>query len=57
MKSKSIIQGTPIKPAVDRTYSNDHGLRNAINVSKHFATKDLKYSGADDESYHEFIDQ
>ncbi len=53
----SNIQGSPIKTALERTSSNDHGPCNAINVSKRFATKDQKYSGADDESYDEFVDQ
>ncbi len=53
----SNIQGSLIKPAVERTSSNDHSPRNAINVSKRFATKDQKDNGADDDSYDEFVDQ
>ena len=53
----SNIQGSSIKPAVERTSSNGHGLRNAINASKCFATKNQKYSGAEDESYDKFVDQ
>ncbi len=56
-KTNSNIQGSPIKPAVERTYSNDCGPRNAINVIKRFATKDQKDSGENDESYDEFLEQ
>ena len=53
----SNIQGSLIKPAVERTSSNDHGPRNAIYVSKRFATKDQKGNGADDVCYDEFVNQ
>ena len=50
-KPNSSTLGSPIKSAVERTYCNDRGPRNAINVSRSFATWDQKYSGAYDESY------
>ncbi len=52
----SYIQGSPIKPGAERASSDDHGPRNAINVSKRFVTKYQQYSGTDDESYDEFVE-